>query len=104
MDNSDRHMEFEKRIRHYFCPACGTEVFSNDLTEISICYNCQNQVLISEPLSKDYMPEMVIPFSLDLQQAEKGFADWFKSKKTFPLITIKTYRMEVLQVCTILIG
>lgn len=68
----------------YTCPSCGAEIVTDETTAATFCYYCHNPVVLSGRLSGQYLPDYVLPFSVDKKEAEKRFLDWIGRKKFVP--------------------
>lgn len=68
----------------YTCPSCGAEIVTDETTAATFCYYCHNPVVLSGRVSGDYLPDYVIPFSIDRKQAEQMFMTWIGKKKFVP--------------------
>ncbi len=68
----------------YRCPACGAEMITDQTTVASFCYYCHNPVVLSGRLSRDLLPDLVIPFSVDRSEAKKLFLNFFQRRKFIP--------------------
>lgn len=68
----------------YSCPSCGAEIVTDATTAATFCYYCHNPVVLSGRLSGKYLPEWIIPFSIDRQKAEHMFLEAVGKKKFIP--------------------
>lgn len=68
----------------YSCPSCGAQIVTDETTAATFCYYCHNPVVLSGRLSGEYLPEWVIPFSIDRKKAETMFLENMKKKKFIP--------------------
>lgn len=68
----------------YTCPSCGAEIVTDETTAATFCYYCHNPVVLSGRLSGEYLPEWIIPFSIDRKKAESMFLEQMKKKKFVP--------------------
>lgn len=66
----------------FSCPSCGAEVVTDETTAATECYFCHNPVVLSGRLEGDFLPDKVIPFVIEKEQAVKTFLNW-TSKKWF---------------------
>ena len=60
----------------YSCPSCGAEVATDPTTAATFCYYCHNPVILSGRLRGEYLPDCVVPFSIDRKRAEGMFREW----------------------------
>lgn len=68
----------------FSCPSCGAEVVTEETTAATFCYYCHNPVVLSGRVSGDYLPESVLPFSIDKETAIEQFLTWGKKQKFVP--------------------
>lgn len=68
----------------YTCPSCGAEIVTDDTTAATFCYFCHNPVILGGRLEGKYLPNKIIPFQIDKEEAEKRFLDYVKKKKFVP--------------------
>lgn len=68
----------------YICPSCGAEIVTDETTAATFCYYCHNPVVLSGRVSGEYLPEWIIPFSVDRKKAESMFLENVKKKKFVP--------------------
>ncbi len=80
----------------YSCPSCGAQVVTDATTAATFCYYCHNPVVLSGRLSGEYLPDHVIPFAIDKEQARKRFLDYVHSRKFIPRAFFKKQQIEKL--------
>lgn len=80
----------------YSCPSCGAQIVTDETTAASFCYYCHNPVVLGGRLSGDYLPDKIIPFSIDKKEAEKRFLDYVKDKKFVPRAFFNKKQIEKL--------
>lgn len=68
----------------YSCPSCGAEIITDATTAATFCYYCHNPVVLSGKLSGEFMPDYVLPFSIDKKGATEKFLSWIGKKKFVP--------------------
>ena len=68
----------------FSCPTCGAEVVTEETTAATFCYYCHNPVVLAGRVSGDYLPESVVPFAIERQEAIEAFLKWGKGKKFAP--------------------
>ena len=71
----------------YTCPSCGAEVVTDETTAATFCYYCHNPVVLGGRLSGEYLPDKIIPFSIDRKSATEQFLK-FVGKKKFVKVTV----------------
>lgn len=68
----------------YSCPSCGAEIVTDSTTAATFCYYCHNPVILSGRLEGEFLPDCVVPFSIDRKKAEEIFGEWIKKKRYVP--------------------
>lgn len=68
----------------YSCPSCGAEIVTDETTAATFCYYCHNPVVLSGRVSGDFLPDKIIPFSIDKKKATEKFLEYVHSKKFVP--------------------
>ena len=68
----------------YTCPSCGAEVVTDETTAATFCYYCHNPVVLGGRLSGEYLPDKIIPFSIDRKSATEQFMKFVGKKKFVP--------------------
>lgn len=71
-------------LASYNCNNCGAVVVTDDTTAATFCYFCHNPVIISDRLSGSFLPNKMIPFTIDKEVAQKTFLAWAKKSKFVP--------------------
>lgn len=77
---------FEKDENPFFysCPSCGAEIVTTETTAASFCHYCHAPVVLQGQLAGEWRPEMVIPFSISHDDAQRIFLDWCAKKRFTP--------------------
>lgn len=68
----------------YSCPSCGAQIVTDATTAATFCYYCHNPVVLGERLTGDFMPNKIIPFTIDKKEAKQKFLEYVNSKKFIP--------------------
>ena len=68
----------------YRCPSCGSEIMTDETTVSTHCYYCHSPVVLEGKLTEEWLPDTVIPFSIDKAQAVETFMKWVKGKHYVP--------------------
>ena len=68
----------------YICPSCGAEIVTEETTAASFCYYCHNPIVLSGRVSGEFLPDRILPFSIERKQAEEMFLSWIRKKKFVP--------------------
>lgn len=80
----------------YHCPSCGAEIVTDATTAATYCYYCQNPVVLSGRLTGKYLPDKVVPFSIDRKKAEEMFLGYVGGKKFVPKAFFHKKQMDKL--------
>lgn len=78
----------------YQCPSCGAEVVTDETTAATFCYYCHNPVVLSKRVSGAFLPDMIIPFSIDKKQAIEKFLEYVRSRKFVPRAFFNKQQIE----------
>lgn len=78
----------------YSCPSCGAEIVTDATTAATFCYYCHNPVVLGGRLSGDFMPDQVVPFSIEKKAAEQKFLEYLNKKKFIPRAFFNKKQME----------
>ena len=68
----------------FSCPSCGAEIVTDSTTAATYCYFCHNPVVLTGRLSGAFLPDKVLPFSIDKEQATEQFLQWAQKKWFVP--------------------
>ncbi|MFD2729705.1 TFIIB-type zinc ribbon-containing protein [Enterococcus camelliae] len=68
----------------YTCPSCGAEIVTDETTAATYCYFCHNPVVLTGRLSGNFLPNRVLPFAINKDQAIKTFLQWAQKKWFVP--------------------
>lgn len=74
----------ENTVGLFLCPSCGAELVTDATTASTFCYYCHNPVVLTERLSGQFLPEKILPFQIEREEAEQEFLDWVGRKKFVP--------------------
>ena len=78
-DEPSNHATFgEDEATEYHCNNCGAVLITDAQTTATTCSFCGAGVVIGERLSGSLAPAMVIPFSINKEQAQAAFKKWCK--------------------------
>lgn len=80
--------EGDSEAVEYVCPSCGAQIVTDATTAATFCYYCHNPVTLTGRLEGSYLPDQVVPFAIDEQQARERFLafvgrKWFVPKAFF---------------------
>ncbi|WP_395520698.1 TFIIB-type zinc ribbon-containing protein [Enterococcus faecium] len=68
----------------FLCPNCGAEIVTDATTAATYCYYCHNPVVLSGRLSGEFLPNKVLPFTVEKEEAINRFLAWTKKKWFVP--------------------
>ena len=66
------------------CPSCGAQIVTDATTAATYCYYCHNPVVLAGRLSGEFLPENVLPFTIEKDEAIEKFLAWTKKKWFVP--------------------
>lgn len=69
----------ENEVKQYHCNSCGADIVTEPETSATTCSFCGAAVVLSERLTGDLAPVMVIPFSISKEQAKQAFKKWCRN-------------------------
>lgn len=96
--NSDTDADdFSSSAGIYMCQNCGAEVIAEKTTAATFCVYCHSPVVLSNRLAGEYKPDMVIPFKISKEDAEKRFYDFCGKKKFLPKDFISDAQLEMMK-------
>ncbi len=76
-DEPSRHKTFgEQDAKEYHCKNCGAVLITEPNTTATTCSFCGAGVVLSDRLTGNLAPAMVIPFSISKEQAQEAFQKW----------------------------
>lgn len=68
----------------YSCPNCGAQIVTDATTAATYCYYCHNPVVLEGRLSGKFLPDKVLPFTINKEDATKQFLAWSQKKWFVP--------------------
>lgn len=74
----------ESAMELFLCPSCGAEIVTDATTAATYCYYCHNPVVLSGRLSGKFLPNKVLPFAVEKEEAIEKFLAWTKKKWFIP--------------------
>ncbi|MEI5995454.1 ATP-binding protein [Candidatus Enterococcus mansonii] len=74
----------EEAMELFNCPSCGAQIVTEATTAATYCYYCHNPVVLSGRLSGQFLPEKVLPFAIEKDEAVEKFLTWTKKKWFIP--------------------
>ncbi|MBL1230487.1 TFIIB-type zinc ribbon-containing protein [Enterococcus sp. BWB1-3] len=82
-DSQTQQAESEN-MELFICNSCGAEIVTDATTAATYCYYCHNPVVLSGRLSGKFLPDKVLPFSIEKEEAVEQFLAWTKKKWFIP--------------------
>ncbi len=70
--------QHQEDVHEYHCNNCGAVLITDKDTTATTCSFCGAAVVLSDRLSGNFAPSMVIPFSINKEQAQAAFKKWCK--------------------------
>ena len=64
----------------YSCNSCGAELIADDTISATFCLYCKNPTIIKNRFSGRFKPQLVIPFNLTKDDAQKIYTKWIKRR------------------------
>lgn len=80
----------------FLCPNCGAEIVTDQTTAATYCYYCHNPVVLSGRLSGAFLPDKVLPFAVEKDEAVNKFLAWTKKKWFVPKAFFNKEQIEKL--------
>lgn len=88
--------EGSKEGAAYNCPSCGAQIVTEKTTAATFCYYCHNPVVLSGSVSGKFLPQKIIPFTIDKKQAVETFLEYVHNKKFVPKAFFNKRQIEKL--------
>lgn len=79
-----------EKIQAYICQGCGAELMTEETTTATECPYCGSPMVLPERIEGGVKPELVVPFVVTKEDAQKQFEDYFKGKKLLPNVFLNT--------------
>ena len=70
----------------YICKSCGGEILAESTTAGTACPYCSNPTTLTERLSGELKPDLIIPFKLDKKAATDALKRHYKGKTLLPKV------------------
>ena len=83
-NTAERFDSCESGVQTYICKNCGAELMTEDTTTATECPYCGSPTILPDRIEGSVKPEMVVPFKITKEQAQKLFEDYFKGKLLLP--------------------
>lgn len=82
-----------EQLHAYRCGSCGAELVTEGTTTATQCPYCGSPAILPDRIDGGIRPEMVVPFVVTKEQAQKLFNDYFKEKNSCPTFSNRTTRL-----------
>lgn len=82
--DSNENDDKTEEVGIFLCPSCGAEIVTDATTASTWCYYCHNPVVLTSRLSGQFLPEKILPFQIERDDAEAKFLDWVGKKLFVP--------------------
>ena len=80
----------QESMQGYICKSCGAELMTEGTTTATECPYCGSPTILPDRIEGSVKPEKVIPFTIEKDQAQKQFNEYFKGKKLMPNIFLNS--------------
>lgn len=70
--------------KEYQCNNCGAQVITGSDTSATTCCFCESAVVLSDRITGEFSPDLVIPFTIEKNKAKKLFKKWIRNKLFAP--------------------
>lgn len=80
----------------FSCPSCGAEIVTEETTAATYCYYCHNPVVLTGRLSGEFLPDRLLPFAIEKEEAVERFLEWTKKKWFVPKAFFNKQQVEKL--------
>ena len=71
-------------MQAYVCKSCGAELMTEETTTATECPYCGSPTILPNRIDGGVKPELVIPFTVTKEEAQKRFDEYFKGKLLLP--------------------
>ena len=89
--------DFSANTVIYSCQNCGAEIVAEKTTAATFCIYCHSPVVLTNRLTGQYKPDLVIPFKISKEDAEKKFFDMCSSKKFIQKNFLKNAQLDMIK-------
>jgi len=79
-----------QQMQAYICQGCGAELVTEDTTTATECPYCGSPTVLPDNIEGGVKPELVVPFVVTKEEAQRQFEEYFKGKKLLPNIFTTT--------------
>lgn len=86
--------EVQTELVTYKCSDCGATIVCDDQTSATFCLYCGNTAILKDKLVGKFQPDLIIPFKVDKEDAQKAFIEMTKKKPFVPKEFVSTKNIE----------
>lgn len=83
-DTGDANESDDSTRKEIVCDSCGAMLITDENTSATFCAFCGSPSLITRRLTREFRPDMVLPFKVTKDQAKAKFLEWAKGCKYAP--------------------
>lgn len=105
VDKSDYKDKFDREIDSYWkdylesqreivCSSCGAKVRAGKNTMSTTCVFCGSTAIVESRVQKEYRPDGIIPFKIDVNKAQEEILKWIKKRKLVPNAVKKDFESK----------
>ncbi len=81
------------QMKAYRCNSCGAELITEGTTTATECPYCGSPTILPDRIEGGIRPELVVPFVISKEEAQRMFEEYFQGKKLLPNIFKKDNRI-----------
>lgn len=93
-DNAD---DFSENTVLYSCENCGAEIMADKTTAATFCIYCHSPVVLSNRLTGQFKPDLVIPFTISEEDAKNKFFAMCRGKKFLPKKFLSNAELDMIK-------
>lgn len=80
----DEAGEEENNKQEFVCDTCGATIVTDYNTSATFCAFCGSPSLLGRRLTKQFRPDLIIPFKVSKEEAIKNYREWASKHKGVP--------------------
>ncbi len=92
--NESWSSEEQAGMNVYTCNNCGGQIVTDETTSASACPYCDSPIVMTGQFEGGLKPDVIIPFKIDKDGAEKALANYLKGKFLLPKSFVSENRIE----------
>ena len=78
----------------YHCSTCGAEVITDDVTAATNCPYCSNPIILTGKVDGNMMPDYIIPFKINREEAKAALKKHLRDKKLLPKVFTTEHHLD----------